>query len=230
MLTMVEKMDYKAISERVRLLREQRNLTQKELAEGIGVTSQYITQIEKGQRAGKFVLGQIANFLGVDIEVLYGGKPIPEYHQRALKHSLREALKRLEDMEVRELPILGHPPCGFPLSTEENAEGYVTMLKDDLGYAREKPGLYALIASGNCLSNDGIVAGTKLIVDPTDIEVIDGKIYVVLTPENEVTVKHVYKYGNKIKLVPSNDKYKSLEYSQVKILGRVIISGNWEKR
>jgi SOS-response transcriptional repressor LexA len=163
--------------------------------------------------------------------------------ENAIK-DIKDRLSRLESVlkeqsnikeEVKEgrfrwLPVLGHPPCGYPLLSEEQAEGHTFVLKDDLGYAGNRQGLYALIASGDSLKGDGIDDGEKLIVDPRDKDVVDGKIYVVRTPDNEVTVKHVYRIDGKIKLVPSNKKYRTIELSQIEIMGRVILSGNWTRR
>ncbi len=67
---------------RLRELREQRNLTQGQLAMRVGVERSYITKLEQGHRIPKVdVLVRLATFLGCPVEELIGinfGKRVKE--------------------------------------------------------------------------------------------------------------------------------------------------------
>jgi len=57
---------------RVKDLRESRNLTQQELAEAVGVTRQMISYIEKGEKKPTIVLAlKLAAFFGIKVEDLF---------------------------------------------------------------------------------------------------------------------------------------------------------------
>jgi SOS-response transcriptional repressor LexA len=225
-------MDAKKTGEIIKELRNQRDMTQEELAEAIGKSRNYIAMIESGDRQGKFILQQIADVFKVDIEVLYGGKPIPEYtpQPKRLRSVLREAIKIYDELSYRELPVLCRVPCGYPMPNEQDVEDHLLIFKEYLGYAANKPNLYVLIASGDSLEGDEIFDGHKLIIDPEPPDYPEGLIYAVrIGPE--VTCKHVYHFDGKIKLISSNSEYKEMVYNEdeVEIKGMVILSGNWKK-
>lgn len=66
-------------SERIRKLRKENNLTQKELAENIGVDRATVAGYEtKGKEPSYSTLRNIANFFGVSIDYLIGNSNIKE--------------------------------------------------------------------------------------------------------------------------------------------------------
>ena len=57
----------------LRILRRHRGLTQEQLAEASGISRPYLTEMEKGQKAGSIrVLRAVANSLNVDVGYLVG--------------------------------------------------------------------------------------------------------------------------------------------------------------
>ena len=65
-----------AFAENVKRLREQQNLTQKELAERIGITQPTIAQYEMGIKVPTIIVGaKLAEQLGTTCEELLGSKP-----------------------------------------------------------------------------------------------------------------------------------------------------------
>lgn len=63
------------VGERVKELREQRGMTQKLLAEKIGVTPAVICQIERGTKVPNVIIAKmICDNLGVTVDYLTGGK------------------------------------------------------------------------------------------------------------------------------------------------------------
>jgi len=218
-------MEANEIGRIIKELRQKRNMTQEELAEAIGKSRNYLAMIESGKRQGKFILKQIADVLGVDVAVIYGEKPMPPVKPRpkSLRSLFREFEDKMKGMEIREIPVLGYVPAGQPLAAEESAAGHIPVPKEILGIYQDKPGLFAVIVSGESLKGDGILPGDYLIVDPGQKEIVNGRVYICRI-ENEVTAKHVFLFDDKVQLVPSNDKYNIIEPQQLEILGRVIKS------
>ncbi|MCL2149638.1 MAG: helix-turn-helix domain-containing protein [Dehalococcoidia bacterium] len=80
---------------KIKELRKQLGITQAQLAKAVGISSNYMTQIETGKRKGVFVIAKIAQALGVNAEVLEGKKPAPPSLQtKPIKASL-EALEKI---------------------------------------------------------------------------------------------------------------------------------------
>lgn len=221
----------KSTGDIIRDIRRQMGLTQEEFAESLGISNTYLAMIETGKRKGKFILRKIADKYGIDVGILEGEKELPyQYRPKHLKAALDEAIRRYEELEIREIPILCRVPCGYPMPNEQQAEGYEKIVKADLGYAKDKPDLYVLIATGESLAGDGIHDGYRMVIDPTPPSYPEGAIYAVRVG-SEVTCKHIYHIDNKIKLIPSNHDYRELIYNadEVEILGKVILCGIWNK-
>jgi transcriptional regulator with XRE-family HTH domain len=86
------------VGQNIRIGRQQKGLSQTELAEGIGVTFQQVQKYEKGtNRVGASRIQLIADVLGVPISTLFdgalGAEPNPQSHSHqyllAKPHSLR---------------------------------------------------------------------------------------------------------------------------------------------
>lgn len=64
----------KAVGERIRIIRKGQGLSQEDLAEKCGLTSNYIGFVERGQKQVTLVtLKSVADALGVDIGALFEG-------------------------------------------------------------------------------------------------------------------------------------------------------------
>ena len=65
-------MDNDSVAEKIKSAREKAGLTQAQLAEKVGTTSQNISQYERGIRNPKYnTLEKIARSLGVDVEYFH---------------------------------------------------------------------------------------------------------------------------------------------------------------
>ncbi|CAN7522290.1 helix-turn-helix domain-containing protein [Rhizobium sp. LjRoot254] len=68
-----------SVGRQIRLLRQQRDLSQTALADSIGVTFQQVQKYEKGSnRVSASRLVQIAKVLGADVSVFFKGIEMPE--------------------------------------------------------------------------------------------------------------------------------------------------------
>jgi SOS-response transcriptional repressor LexA len=229
----------------IRALREKSGLTQDELAQKAGVTRSWLSRVEIGhyrKPPEEPVLKKLSRALQTDLNDLkrrvYG---LPSPAAKSGKEELRFDTERMEEMlrtvalevtkkmgELVNLPTRGYVPAGYPLSNEEMDLTPTPVPAVSLGAYAGVKDLYVLIVSGDSMTGDGIQSGFKVVVNPEEKSVVDGKIYVVRV-ENEVTVKHVAVKNGRMVLSPSNRKYRDLRPEQIEILGRVILAGNWKE-
>ena len=76
-----------SIGENIKRIRLERGLTQKQLAEIVGVTSPMITQIERGTRHATMELGkEIADALSCDINEFYRSDSVTDICNRVREY------------------------------------------------------------------------------------------------------------------------------------------------
>lgn len=172
---------YSLIGTRIRQAREQRGMSQADLAARIHVAPQTIGRYEEGERRPDLkVLVEISRVLG---------KPLAFFldeHYKAPPPTdvlglVREQLGDI--LEVDYVPILGHVPAGRPINVEENAEGWLPVPKG----VGAKPD-FALRVKGYSMKDVGILDGDYVFVK-RDIAARPGDIVVARLNEDEVTVK-----------------------------------------
>jgi SOS-response transcriptional repressor LexA len=172
-------------------------------------------------------LAVLAKGLGVTISELMGEVNDTKDLIGEIREMLRTAEKSEKEAiptETRVLPVLGHVPCSPPIEVDQEPEGEYEIPKSWLGEYQETQGLYILVASGDSLIGDGIADGTKMIVNPGDRDLVEGKIYIVLV-ENKSCAKKLIRRNGRVILVSSNpDCPDIIPDGQVQIQGRVIHS------
>ena len=133
-----------------------------------------------------------------------------ESHLRALdrKGALRLEAGRsrgLTPMVARRnqqaLPLIGRVAAGSPVLAVSNVEREIPV---DASMFSPKPD-YLLRVTGSSMRNAGIFDGDLLAVHKTPI-VRQGAMAVVRL-DDEVTVKYLYKYRNRIELLPDNPEF-----------------------
>jgi len=122
-------------------------------------------------------------------------------------------------IETRQFPMLGNIACGEPIFAEEQRELYInagTELKAD----------FCLRAKGDSMIGARIYDGDIVFIrEQPDVE--NGEIAAVQI-EDEVTLKRVYKYENRLELRPENPTHKVLNYegetlNHIRILGKAVV-------
>ncbi len=214
----------KTTGEILRELREQRGMTQEELAEALDVSNTYIAMVETGKREGKPLLPKLALFFGIDLQVLYGDKPIPEYQPKPkpLKSLLQEVQRHIDALEILEFPILGEGPAGTPCIQWEQNLGTVKVLKSSVQGIPDLDKLFAVIVKGESLSGDNIHDQDRLLIYPIKEVDINGKIYTCNLGE-QCVIKHVeLTKDGKYRLHSTNDHYQDIEPGELEIVGRAI--------
>jgi transcriptional regulator with XRE-family HTH domain len=91
--------DFEDLGPKVKLLRLQHGLTQNKVAEELGVTPGYVSNVENGRTAMSLkILCYYAKLVGLTVDS-FVGKIEPEYRSVALDHELQNLIR---DMKVEE--------------------------------------------------------------------------------------------------------------------------------
>lgn len=188
--------------EQLKLLRNQKHLSQAQLAKEIGVSSSTIAMWESGEREPKNyeTLEIIADFFNVNMELLLTGTIAPT-----------------------RIPVLCKVVAGIPLDAIEDIIDY-----EEIPHSMAKSGeFFALQIKGDSME-PRIKEGDVVIVrKQPDVE--SGEVAIVLVNGDEATIKKVQKFNGGINLVPSNPAYEVKTYSNddieslpVSIIGKVV--------
>lgn len=131
------------------------------------------------------------------------------------------AIEILEDefnlsrREVVNVPIVGQIAAGEPIFAEQNIEGYMPILPEDLPSGNS----FLLNVRGDSMINVGIYDGDRILVKEQNTA-SNGEIVVALV-EDSATVKTFYKEDGHYRLQPENDYMDPIIVDQVEILGKV---------
>lgn len=122
---------------------------------------------------------------------------------------------------ILERPIMAFPvSAGFPSPADDYIEGRIDLNQHLI---RHPAATFFVRVSGDSMTGAGIQNGDLLIVDRA-AECVSGCI-VVARLESEFTLKRVRKEGDRIFLMPENDRYQPIEVtegSDFEIWGRVV--------
>ena len=175
--------------------------------------SQYVTgKVEPGQTK-LFILAKAlrvneAWLMGFDVDRTYVHDDEPlEPEDDTIKH-----------IHLKKFPMLGDIACGSPIEVNREYETFVSA-SDSINAD------FCLTAKGDSMINARIFDGDIVFIrqQPT---VNNGEIAAVAI-ENEVTLKRVYLYDNRIELRPENPTYPALNYEGeqldgVRIIGKAV--------
>ncbi|MCR5781351.1 MAG: helix-turn-helix domain-containing protein, partial [Clostridia bacterium] len=106
--------------DRLKLLRNEKGLSQQKLAERIGMSKSSVNMYERGEREpGLEILETLADIFNCDIEYLLGASDIKNKYQQMLTD-----IKNLRPLPMTyTVPRLGNIACGAPIYAEENFDG-----------------------------------------------------------------------------------------------------------
>ena len=198
------------IGERIKKLREEKNITVDKLAELIGKNRATIYRYESSEieKLPTSVLEPLCKALGTTAAYLMGWSD-----------SNLSNIKNIEPIPTMvKVPLLGTIACGEPILAEENIEDYINM-------PEKAKGTFALRCKGDSMINARIFDGDIVFIREQP-EVENGEIAAVLI-DDEATLKRVYKTENSIELRPENPTFKPLYYqkeemNKVRILGKAV--------
>ncbi|OEF95998.1 transcriptional repressor LexA [Desulfuribacillus alkaliarsenatis] len=134
------------------------------------------------------------------------------------------AIEILDDLDSESLiqeysyvPVIGKVTAGIPITAVEHIEQYLpiskNLIKNDVAFI--------LHVSGESMIEAGILDDDYAIVrqQPT---VNNGEIAVVMTEDDEATIKRLYKENNGYRLQPENSSLAPTYVNNVTVLGKVI--------
>lgn len=184
----------------LKALRSQHDLTQRQLAEALGLSESTVGMYERGHREPDFeTLESIADYFNVDMDYLTGRSDIPRKY--TFQPPIPSNVVSLPHMS--RVPLLGTIACGEPILAEENLEGKVDL-------PEQIHADFALRCQGDSMINARIFDGDIVYIHQQDT-VEDGQIAAVLI-EDEATLKRVHFFDDHIVLAPENPTFRPLVY------------------
>lgn len=197
--------------EKLKQLRTEKNITQKELADFLGVTPKAISFYELNQREPSMnLIVKIAQKFNVPTDYLLDNKPditvLPNYIGIVT--------------ESKKIPIIGSVKCGPNGLAFEYLEGYVTIDDNLTG------NIVAFRCKGDSMKDIGIIDGDIAIVRKQD-DVECGELAIVIVNGDEGTLKRVRKFDGGIILEAANPDYPPRiftgeDLNKIKIVGKVL--------
>lgn len=197
------------IGKKIRLLREQKNLTQEELARKLGYSHKTsISKIETDQYDLSYSkIIAFADALGVTPASLFAEDETVE----------ASPAKKMT------IPVLGCVVAGYPMEAVENIIDY-----EEISEEMAQNGEYfALQVKGDSMLPRFAEGDVVIVRKQEDIE--SGDIAIMLVNGNEATIKKVQKFESGINLIPSNPAYDVITYTKKDIdnlpvvcLGKVV--------
>lgn len=209
-------------SERFKLLRKERGLSQAALATELGFTKSSVNMYERGDREpGLESLETIADFFNVDMDYLLGKSDVQNrflYTPASDAESVALPNNILSMPATYTVPLLGTIACGEPILAAENIE-------DNVEVPEHIHADFALRCKGDSMINARIHDGDIVYIRQQPA-VNNGEIAAVLIGD-EATLKRVYVYEDHVVLQPENPAYEPLVYFKdamqaVRILGKAV--------
>ena len=197
-----------------------RNKTQAELCEITGIPKSAMSQYVSGKFAPKQTrIYLLAKALNVS-EAWLMGYDVPMERTPNTSENLAEKYPQLQPLPpMRKIPLLGAVACGKPIYREED---------EWISLPNDIDADFCLRCVGDSMINARINDGDIVFIQACDI-VENGQIAAV-SIDNEVTLKRVYYYHEKNKLVlnPENPAYEPFVYTNeelndIRILGKAVV-------
>ena len=201
------------LAKNIRYLMEQKQKTRTELCEALGVKYTTLSDWVNGKTYPRIdKIERMAAYFGVEKSALLEDRN--HLPQDAIPYTPRP---------TKPIPIVGVVNCGMPLLAEDNIEGYIETLLEDLNSGEE---YFWLRAKGDSMTNIGIHEGDFLLIRKQS-NVDSGDIAVVSVNGDDATLKRVIKKENAIVLQPENPAYEmkifvGKEMEEVHIRGRLM--------
>lgn len=206
--------------------RMQLNLTQKEVADRVGVSEATISRWEGGQIANmkRQYIAAYAAALQTTPGFIMTGKEEKEVDTTRRAVSIPPGFMPLPRMVKN--PLVGRIACGEPITAEQNIESYVDVPED-------VPCDFCLECQGDSMIDAGIHSGDMVYIR-IQPEVENGEIAAVRIGD-EATLKKVYYDGESLILMPCNASYLPKTYSgpaldDIKIEGKAVGFTHWFRR
>ena len=192
--------------ERLKLLRQKKNVLQKDVAEAINVSRTTYVKYENGDSEPSHkILIKLAEYYNVSIDYLLN-KTNSRNYNKGIK-----------------IPVLGSVAAGIPISAIQDIIDEEE-ISEELASTGE---FFGLIIKGDSMSPI-ITNGDTVIVKSQDYAE-NGEIAIILVNGDEATCKKIKKTPEGVMLIPLNPDYeptfysnKQIEQLPVRIIGKVV--------
>lgn len=216
------------IGEYIKTLRLNKGLSQEELGRIVGVQRAAVQKWETGTVTNlkRATIQKLADFFEVEpssfivenatlYDLIVKDKYIPSGSGIIDKNTLQNIIKPIT---TKKFPMLGEIACGKPIYAEQDYETFIEA-------SAEIKADFCLTAKGDSMINARIFDGDIVFIRKQS-DVDNGEIAAVIIGD-EVTLKRVYKYENRIELRPENPthnvlNYEGIELEQIYILGKAV--------
>lgn len=203
---MTRKAYLKQLGKKIREIREENNLTMKELAEQIGLSEGTLSRYENGiMEPKRTTIKVIAELFSVNPAWLVGYDDAHKYL----------GTERREGVQV---PVIGTIAAGMPLLADQNIIGWEIV-------PRRMAVDFCLRVKGDSMINARIFDG-DIVYIRAQPDVENGEIAAVVI-DDEATLKRVYKANGTLILRPENPLYADLVYNgkdkkNIRIIGKAV--------
>lgn len=209
-----------AVSDRLKTVRTDAGLSQKELAEKLNIPLRTYGSYERGERdISTALLLNICKTLDISSDYLLGREPAKGTDSSDLE-ALAERYDNILPVKPKRFPLLGEIACGEPIFADEDKESYVMA---DMDIHAD----FCLRAKGDSMINARIFDGDLVFV--RKMPIVDNGDIAAVVIEDEATLKRVYydRENNLLQLVAENPRYKPFVYrgeelDHVRILGKAV--------
>ena len=117
--------------------------------------------------------------------------------------------------EIISVPVIGSVAAGEPIFAEQNIEGYLPVLPEDMPDGEA----FMLRVKGESMVKAGIFDGDRVLVKKQE-HAENGDIVVALV-DDSATVKTCYREDGHFRLQPENDSMKPIILDDVSVVGKV---------
>ena len=182
------------MGERIKMLREQRGITQSELAEICKVSDKAVSTWENGRNIPRMgAIQRMADYFGIPKSAIIENIAPP--------------------VDAIRIPVLGNIPAGIPLSAVEDIEGWEELSPDMLRGGKE---YFALAIKGDSMLPE-YRDGDVLILRKQD-SCETGDDCAVMVNGDDATFKRIRRSEKGITLQPLNPTYDPMFFSNEEII------------
>lgn len=193
----------KYVGERIKELRQKKNVTQQELGEYLDTTSQTISRYENGiLEPNHNILYKLADFFSVSINYFF-----PE-----IKFDNAELVDK--DLNIEMIPVYGTIKAGIPIESQTDIIDYVDIPKS---WTNNNKKFYGLKISGDSMFPKYQDKDIVIFEQTEDIEQYKNKDVAVMINGTESTFKKILINDQGIVLVPYNNDYEMMMFTKEQV-------------
>lgn len=209
------------VGERIVELRNRRGWSSNYLATLSGVSSGYLSDIEKGKRKNPSgeIIARIAKELDTTVDYLLGrtDDPKPMAPDRQFEPRFNPKMTQvMADLEFRVIPVFGPVTAGSPAFVMEEPNEYIHVPSTFLRSAT-----FAIRVHGDSMIDIDIRDGDVLLVHPQDTA-DPGDIVVARVDGDCYTIKRLKFRAGRPYLEPANSNYRPIEADDLQIVGKAV--------